>query len=97
MTGLKKGNSLDFREECPQERQLMCSCIRGNYEMLNKIGEMTKRNCEMMKKVCDMTTSNREKKGLTFDVFAALAWSPSPRDGQDEILGRGSYGSSGDL
>ena len=67
----------------------MCSCIRGNYEMLNKIGEMTKRNCEMMKKVCDMTTSNRIKKGLTFDVFPALA-------GQEE-MGRGSCGSSGDL
>ena len=65
--------------------------------MMKRIGDMTKRNCEMIKEICDMTTSNREKKGLTFDVFAALAWSPSPRDGQDEILGRGGDGSSGDL
>ena len=64
---------------------------------MNEVDKMTKSNCEMISEICDMTMSNREKKGLTFDVFAALAWSPSPRDGQDEILGRGGDGSSGDL
>ena len=43
-----------------------------NYDVIRNIGEMT----------------NREQKGLTFDVFAALA---------EEVLGRGGDGSSGDL